>query len=103
MRESEGFKINRRSLDALKDRDRSERGSWHADRDLPGFYLVAYPKRLSFFARYRVHGQRRTVKLGADPAAVPGAARGAAAGVLGGAATGEDEAAKREVAREAAQ
>jgi integrase len=98
-----GFKITRRSLDALRPSNRSERGEWRADRDLPGFYLVAYPKHLSFFARYRVNGQRRAVKLGDYPATMPEAARKAALAVLGGAAKGEDEAAKRKAARDAAE
>jgi hypothetical protein len=42
MDESKGFKITRRSLDALRQTDRSPQGTWHADRELPGFYLVAY-------------------------------------------------------------
>lgn len=103
MEDSRGFKITRRSVEALGDRDRGERGVWHADRELPGFYVVAYPERLSFFARYRVHGQRRTVKLGVYPAVMPEDARKAALSVLGGAARGEDEAEKRRAAREAAQ
>jgi integrase len=103
MDDSKGFKVTRRSLAALKDSDRSERGTKHRDRDLPGFYVVAYTtRRVSFFARYRIHGQRRTVKLGDYPATMPEAARKAALAVLGGAARGEDEAAKRKAAREAA-
>ena len=58
---------------------------------------------LSFFAPYRINGQRRAVKLGACPAVMPEDARKAATGVLGGAARGEDEAAKRKAARELAQ
>jgi integrase len=103
MDEKRGFKVTRRALDAIGRDARSERGTWHADRDLPGFYLVAYPKSLSFFARYRVHGQRRTVKLGEYPAVMPEDARKAALAVLGGASRGEDEAEKRKAAREAAQ
>lgn len=103
MAETEGFKITRRSLDALKDSDRSERGTKHTDRDLPGFCAVAYSSgRVSFCARYRVNGQRRTVKLGDYPSTTPEDARKAALGVLGGAAKGEDEAAKRKAAREGA-
>jgi integrase len=103
MVESEGFKITRRSLDALRPSDRSERGTWHADREQRGFYLVAYLKKLSFFARYRVHGRRHTVKLGEYPATMPEDARRLALAVLGGAARGEDEAAKRKAARDATQ
>jgi integrase len=102
MDEKRGFKVTRRALDAIGRDARSERGTWHADRDLPGFYLVAYSKSLSFFARYRVHGQRRTVKLGDYPATMPEDARKAALAVLGAAAHGEDEAAKRKAAREGA-
>jgi len=98
-----GFKITRRSLDALRLSDRSERGEWHADRDLPGFVAVAYlTGRVSFFARYRVNGLRHVVKLGDYPAVMPEAARKAALAVLGGAAKGEDEAARRKAAREGA-
>lgn len=103
MDETKGFKVTRRSLDALDFEDRSRRGTWRADRELPGFYLVAYPERLSFFARYRVNGQRRTVKLGDYPATMPEDARKAALAVLGGAARGEDEAEKRKAAREDAE
>jgi integrase len=99
---TKGFKITRRTLDALRAGDRSVRGTWHADRDLPGFYLVAYRESLSFFARYRVAGLRRVVKLGNYPAVMPETARKLALAVLGGAAKGEDEAAKRGAAREEA-
>jgi integrase len=97
-----GFKITRRSLDTLGPEVRSIRGTWHSDRELKGFYLLAYPRQLSFFVRYRVDGQRRTVKIGDYPAVSPEDARRAALAVLGGAARGEDEAARRRVAREAA-
>lgn len=98
-----GFKITRRSLDALKGSDRSERGTKHRDRDLSGFHVVAYSSGQTVFAvRYRVHGQRRTVKLGDYPATTPEDARKAALAVLGAAARGEDEASKRKAAREGA-
>ena len=102
MDQSPGFKITRRALDGLGPDVRSIRGMWHSDRELKGFYLLAYPRQLSFFVRYRVDGQRRTVKLGDYPAVSPEDARRAALAVLGGAARGEDEAARRREAREAA-
>ena len=94
MDQSPGFKITRRALDGLGPDVRSIRGMWHSDRELKGFYLLAYPRQLSFFVRYRVDGQRRTVKLGDYPAVSPEDARRAALAVLGGAARGEDEAAR---------
>jgi Arm DNA-binding domain len=97
------FKVNRRTLDSLGAEGRSNGGTWHVDSELKGFYVVAYPKHLSFFARYRVLGQRRAVKLGEYPAVMPEDARKAALAVIGGAARGEDEAAKRKTAREGAQ
>jgi integrase len=103
MDEMKGFKATRRSLGALGSEDRAVRGMWHADRELPGFYVVAYRERLSFFARYRIHGQRRTVKLGDYPATMPEDARKAALAVLGGAARGEDEAEKRAASRRDAE
>lgn len=97
-----GFKITRRALDTLGPEARSIRGAWHSDRELKGFYVLAYPRQLSFFVRYRVDGQRRTVKVGDYPSVSPEDARRAALAVLGGAARGEDEAARRRAAREAA-
>jgi integrase len=97
-----GFKITRRALDTLGPEARSLRGTWHSDRELKGFYVLAYPRQLSFFVRYRVDGQRRTVKVGDYPALSPEEARRAALAVLGSAARGEDEAARRRAAREAA-
>ena len=93
-------RITRRFLDKLK--PGSERGTRYQDSDLPGFYVAAYPRRVSFFVRYRVNGQRRTVKLGDWPATTPEAARRAALSVLGSAARGEDEALRRKALREAA-
>lgn len=103
MNQSSEFKITRRSVEALGPSDRSLKGTWHSDRELRGFYVVAYPRHLSFFARYRINGQRHTVKLGDYPAVMPEDARKAALGVLGGAAHGVDEAAKRRSARREAQ
>jgi integrase len=103
MNQSNKFKITRRSVEALRFSDRSVRGTWHSDRELRGFYVVAYPGHLSFFVRYRIDGQRHTVKVGDYPAVMPEDARKAALAVLGGAARGEDEAEKRRAAREAAQ
>jgi integrase len=98
-----GFKVTRRSVEALGPNERSPRGRWHADRELPGFYVVAYSTGETVFkVRYRVHGQRRTLRLGDFPATMPEAARKSALAVLGGAARGEDEAEKRRAAREAA-
>jgi integrase len=93
-------RITRRFLDKLK--PGSERGTRYQDRDLPGFYAAAYPRRVSFFVRYRIDGQRHTLKIGDFPSTMPEAARRAALSVLGGAARGEDEAAKRKALREAA-
>src|ERR1039458_5422809 len=97
-----GFKIGRRSVEALGASERSPRGTRHADRDLPGFFLMAYPKRVSFFVRYRANGRRRTVKIGDYPATMPEDARKAALSILGAASKGEDEAQKRKDARETA-
>ena len=97
-------KILRRWLDSMKPKDGTERGKWIADAELPGFYAVAYSTgRVAFAARYRVNGQRRTVRLGTYPAVMPEDARKAALAVLGGAAKGEDEAAKRAAARHEAE
>lgn len=104
MDDSKGIKINRRTLDALKDADRSPRGVKYADAELPGFFVTAYSSgRIAYSVRYRAHGQRRTVKLGDYPSTTPEAARKAALAVLGGAARGEDEAEKRKAAREDAE
>jgi len=99
----QGFKIGRRSLDALGPADRSERGTWHADRELPGFCVLAYPRRLVFAVRYRVNGRRRMVTLGRYPILSPEDARRKALAVLGGAAKGEDEAEKRAAVRHGVQ
>ena len=63
---------------------------------------MAYPKRVSFFVRYRANGRRRTVKIGDYPATMPEDARKAALSILGAASKGEDEAQKRKDARETA-
>ena len=51
MDEKKGFKITRRALDAFRPSDRSPQGTKHADCELPGFYVAAYPERLSFAVR----------------------------------------------------
>jgi integrase len=103
MDRTRGFKVTRRSLDALKPQDGSEHGTRYADSDLPGFFVTVYRTgRIAYAVRYRVNGQRRTVLLGDYPSTMPENARKAALAVLGGAAKGEDEAAKRKAAREGA-
>lgn len=104
MARSDGIKITRRAIEALPPEARSSRGTWHADRELAGFYVVAYQTgELAFAVRYRVHGQRKTVRLGRYPSTTPEDARKAALAVLGAAARGEDEAANRAKAREDAE
>lgn len=101
MSTSKGFKIQRRTLDAFGEADRSLRGKWHADSENHGFYAIAYSSgEIAFAARYRVNGRRRTVRLGHYPAVTPEVARKEALGVLGGAARGQDEAEKRKAARD---
>lgn len=104
MDSSKGFKITRRSLDALKPKHGSEHGTRYSDSDLSGFFVRVYRTgRVAFAVRYRVHGQRKTVKLGDYPAVTPEAARKAALAILGGAARGEDEAEKRAASRQSAE
>jgi len=104
MKASDRFKVTRRSLDALRPVDRSARGMWHGDRELPGFHVVAYETGETAFAvRYRVHGIRRAVRLGFYPSVTPEDARKQALSILGAAARGEDEAARRRALRHDAE
>lgn len=97
------FKITRRSLEALKAKGAKD-GTRYADTSLPGFCVTTYGTgKIAFSVRYRVNGQRRSVKVGDWPSTTPEDARKAALAVLGGAAKGEDEAANRKAAREAAE
>jgi integrase len=98
------MKITRRALDKLKAKDGSEHGERYQDSDLPGFFVsVGASGRIAFGVRFRANGIRREVRLGSYPSVMPEDARKAALAVLGGAAKGEDEAAKRQAAREAAE
>jgi integrase len=98
------MKITRRTLDKLKAKDGSEHGTRYQDVDLAGFFVsVGASGRIAFGVRFRANGIRREVRLGSYPSVMPEDARKAAMAVLGGAARGEDEAAKRQAAREAAE
>jgi integrase len=97
------FKITRRALDAIRSKG-TPGGARFADTSLSGFCATVYGTgKIAFSVRYRVAGRRHSVKLGDYPATMPEDARKAAMAVLGGAARGEDEAAKRQAAREAAE
>jgi integrase len=91
-----GKKLTQRTIPTL---EASERGKWHADAELPGFYAVCYPHATVFFARFRVGNRRRVVKIGRYGTLTPDQAREQARKVLGHAALGGDPAADRERTR----
>jgi integrase len=99
------FKITRRSLDAIRpEKDGSVRGNTRTDATLKGFYVGIFSSgTITYGVRYGVAGQRRMVKIGEFPAMTPETARTEAMRILSAAALGQDEAEKRQAAREAAE
>lgn len=92
------MKLTKRTIDALP--SGPVKGRWYADSELPGFYVIRYAETVHFACRYRVHGRRRTLRLGTYGATMtPEAARKKALEVLGRAQMGEDPAAEKKKAR----
>jgi integrase len=91
-------KLTKRTIDALPPGD--PKGTWHADEELPGFFVVAYPSGAKvFMARFRVGSSRRVVKIGRYGTITADQAREKAKEHLSTATLGGDPAADRERAR----
>src|SRR5436309_2334600 len=63
-RRVEPRRLTKRTVDSI--RPGAPKGTWHADAELTGFFLVSYASgQKVFFVRYRVNGRRRVMKVGA--------------------------------------
>ncbi len=90
-------KLTSRTLNAIP--PGPKKGTWHADADLPGFFVVSYPRVKVFYVRVRIGSQRRVIKIGHLGALTPDQARTKAKELLSSAALGGNPAEARETAR----
>lgn len=90
-------KLTSRTLNAIP--PGPKKGAWHADAELPGYFVVSYPRAKVFYVRLRIGSQRRVVKIGHLGALTPDQARTKAKELLSSAALGGDPAEAREMAR----
>jgi len=93
-------KLTKRTIDALP--FGPPKGRWDRDDEVPGFFIVSYPTKRTFFVRYQLqNGRRKTVKIGVYGNITPDEARKKARGYLGAASMGQDPQGDRRKARKA--
>jgi integrase len=90
-------KLTSRTLDAIL--PGPKKGTWHPDAELPGFFVVSYPRVKVFYVRVRIGSSRRVIKIGHYGALTPDQARTRAKELLSSAALGGNPAEAREMAR----